>query len=223
MTIDLRLNAIVDPERANSRGLAELARLCAEGGATLVQLRDKVNETRTMVEEARAIKNALAPFAVPFVVNDRVDVALAAGADGVHLGADDMVPADARRLLGAGAIIGLSVKNIGEAEAAPIGLIDYVGSGGVYVTISKQQKNPPIGPAGLARIIAVLQSRAGEQNKELPVCGIAGIDASNAAEVIAAGADGVAVISALSLAPDPAEAARALRQIVDAMLAKRGT
>jgi thiamine-phosphate pyrophosphorylase len=223
MTIDLRLNAIVDPERANGRDLAELARLCAEGGATLVQLRDKVNETRVMVEEARAIKHALAPFAVPFVVNDRVDVALAIGADGAHLGPDDMAPADARRLLGPGAIIGLSVKNVAEAEAAPIGLIDYVGSGGVYVTLSKQQKNPPIGPAGLGRIIAVLHSRAGEQNKDLPICGIAGIDESNAAEVIAAGADGVAVISALSLAPDPAAAARALRQVVDAMLAKRGT
>jgi thiamine-phosphate pyrophosphorylase len=223
MTIDLRLNAIVDPERANGRDLAELARLCAEGGATLVQLRDKVNETRVMVEEARAIKHALAPFAVPFVVNDRVDVALAIGADGAHLGPDDMAPADARRLLGPGAIIGLSVKNVAEAEAAPIGLIDYVGSGGVYVTLSKQQKNPPIGPAGLGRIIAVLHGRAGEQNKDLPICGIAGIDESNAAEVIAAGADGVAVISALSLAPDPAAAARALRQVVDAMLAKRGT
>jgi thiamine-phosphate pyrophosphorylase len=223
MTIDLRLNAIVDPERANGRDLAELARLCAEGGATLVQLRDKVNETRVMVEEARAIKHALAPFAVPFVVNDRVDVALAIGADGVHLGPDDMAPAVARRLLDPGAIIGLSVKNVAEAEAAPIGLIDYVGSGGVYVTLSKQQKNPPIGPAGLGRIIAVLHGRAGEQNKDLPICGIAGIDESNAAEVIAAGADGVAVISALSLAPDPAAAARALRQVVDAMLAKRGT
>jgi thiamine-phosphate pyrophosphorylase len=223
MTIDLRLNAIVDPERANSRDLAELARLCVEGGATLVQLRDKVNETRVMVEQARAIKNALAPFAVPFVINDRVDVALAVGADGVHLGPDDMAPADARRLLGPGAIIGLSVKNVAEAQATPIGLIDYVGSGGVYVTLSKEQKNPPIGPAGLGRIIAVLHSRAGEQNKDLPICGIAGIDESNAAEVIAAGADGVAVISALSLAPDPAAAARALRQVVDAMLAKRGT
>lgn len=223
VTIDLRLNAIVDPERANGRDLAALARLCAEGGATLVQLRDKVNETRVMVEEARAIKNALAAFAVPFVVNDRVDVALAAGADGVHLGPDDMAAADARRLLGCDAVIGLSIKNVAEAEAAPIALIDYVGSGGVYVTVSKQQRNPPIGPAGLARIIAVLQGRAGAQSKRLPVCGIAGIDSSNAAAVIAAGADGVAVISALSLAPDPAEAARALRQIVDAMLAKRGT
>ena len=222
MKVDLRLNAIVDPERANGRDLAELARLCAEGGATLIQLRDKISETRAMVEEARAIKKALAPLAVPFVVNDRVDVALAAAADGVHLGQNDMAVADARRLLGPGPIIGLSVKNVGEADTAPIELIDYVGSGGVYVTLSKQQKNPPIGPEGLARIIAVLRRRACQLNKELPVCGIAGIDANNAGAVIAAGAEGVAVISALSLDPDPAAAARALRQVVDAMLAKRG-
>ncbi len=223
MKVDLRLNAIVDPDRSGGRPLAELARLCAEGGATLVQLRDKVSETRAMVEEARAIKEVLAPLGVAFVVNDRVDVALAAGADGVHLGQDDMAVEDARRLLGANAIVGLSVKNTSEAEAAPIDRIDYVGSGGVYATLSKQQKNPPIGPEGLQRIIEVLRRRARQAQKQLPVCGIAGIDESNAAAVIGAGADGVAVISALSLAPDPAQAALTLRQIVDAMLAKRGT
>jgi thiamine-phosphate pyrophosphorylase len=219
MRVDVRLNAIVDPERAGGHDLAELARRCAEGGATLVQLRDKASETRAMVEEARAIKAALAPLAVPFVVNDRVDVALAAGADGVHLGPDDMTVEDARRLMGRSAIVGLSVKSAAAAEAAPVELIDYVGSGGVYVTLSKEQKTAPMGPEGLARIISVLRRRV----PQLPVAGIAGIDASNAAEVIAAGADGVAVISALSLASDPAAAARRLRDIVDAMLAKRGT
>jgi len=216
--VDLRLNAIVDPERAGGRDLAELAQLCAQGGATLVQLRDKISETRAMVVAARAIKQALAPLGVPFVVNDRIDVALAATADGVHLGPDDMAIVDARAILGRDAIVGLSVKSVAEAEAAPLDLIDYVGSGGVYVTLSKQQNNPPIGPEGLARIIAALHRRA----PELPVCGIAGIDAGNAAAVIGAGADGVAVISALSLSPDPAGAARNLRGIVDAMLAKRG-
>jgi len=219
MRIDLRLNAIVDPERAGGRELADLARRCARGGATLIQLRDKVSATRTMVEEARAIKQALTPFGIPFVVNDRIDVALAADADGVHLGQEDMAVEDARRLLGSEAIVGLSVKSVGEADAAPVDLIDYVGSGGVFVTLSKQQKNAPIGPAGLARIIAAVHRRA----PELPVCGIAGIDASNAAAVIAAGADGVAVISALSLVSDPEVAARGLREIVDGMLAKRGT
>jgi thiamine-phosphate pyrophosphorylase len=218
MPVDLRLNAIVDPERAGGRSLAELARLCAEGGATLIQLRDKVSETRDMVEEAREIKRALAPFAVPFVVNDRIDVALAAKADGVHIGPDDMAVEDARALLGRGAIIGLSIKSVKEAEAAPLDLIDYVGSGGVYVTLSKEQKNKPIGPDGLAKIIAALRQRA----PKLPVAGIAGIDAGNAAAVIGAGADGIAVISAVSLAPDPVAAARALRGIVDTALANRG-
>jgi thiamine-phosphate pyrophosphorylase len=216
--VNLRLNAIVDPERAGGRDLAELARLCAEGGATLVQLRDKMSETRAMVESARAIKRALAPFGVPLVVNDRIDVALAAEADGVHIGPDDMAVEDARALLGRDAIIGLSIKSVSEAEAATVELIDYVGSGGVFVTLSKQQKNKPIGPEGLARIVEALRRRA----PQLPLVGIAGIDAGNAAAVIAAGADGVAVISALSLAPDPAAAARALRGIVDTMLAKRG-
>jgi thiamine-phosphate pyrophosphorylase len=218
MRVDLRLNAIVDPERAGGHQLADLARQCARGGATLVQLRDKLSATRAMIEEARAIKKALADSGVPFVVNDRVDVAMAADADGVHLGQDDMAVEDARQLLGPDAIVGLSIKSVAEAEAAPLALIDYVGSGGVYVTASKQQNNPPIGPAGLARIIAALRCRA----SDLPVCGIAGIDANNAGEVIAAGADGVAIISALSLTPDPAAAARTLRDIVDGMLAKRG-
>jgi thiamine-phosphate pyrophosphorylase len=219
MRLDLRLNAIVDPERGGGYALADLAARCVRGGSTLVQLRDKHSETRALIEEARAIKRALTPFAVPFVVNDRVDVAMAAGADGVHLGQDDMAVEDARRLLGANAIIGLSIKSVEEAEAARFDLVDYVGSGGVYATSSKQQKNAPIGPVGLARIIAALRRRA----PTLPVCGIAGIDASNAAEVIAAGADGVAVISALSLVPDPEAAARQLRDIVDGVLAKRGT
>jgi thiamine-phosphate pyrophosphorylase len=219
MPIDVRLNAIVDAERAGGHDLVDLARRVAEGGATLLQLRDKCGETRTMVAEARAIKAALVAFAVPFVVNDRVDVALAAGADGVHIGPDDMTVEDARALLGPDAIIGLSIKTVEAAAAAPVELIDYAGIGGVFSTTSKEQQSAPIGTEGLARIIAVLRRRA----EKLPLCGIAGIDESNAAAVIAAGADGVAVISALSLSPDPAAAARRLREIVDAVLAKRGT
>ena len=160
MTVDLRLNAIVDPERSGGHDLAELARLCAEGGATLIQLRDKVSETRAMVEEARAIKKALVPFGVPLVINDRIDVALAAKADGVHVGPDDMAMEDARAFWAGRAIVGLSVKSVAEAEAAPVRSIDYVGSGGVYATLSKQQKNAPIGPEGLTRIIDALHRRA---------------------------------------------------------------
>src|SRR5258705_4155051 len=118
MPVDLRLYAIVDPEHAGGRSLPDLAKLVAAGGATLVQLRDKRSDTRAMVETAKVVKAALAPFGVPLLVNDRVDVALAAGADGVHVGQTDMAPADARRLLGPQAIIGLSIKSVALAEAA---------------------------------------------------------------------------------------------------------
>jgi thiamine-phosphate pyrophosphorylase len=219
MAVDLRVYALVDPEHAGGHALADLAWLVAQGGATLVQLRDKRSETRRMIEHARAIKAALAPFNVPLLINDRVDVALACGADGVHVGQNDMAVDDARRLLGRDAIIGLSIKTTAQAEAAPIAILDYVGVGGVFATTSKDNTSAPIGTAGLARIADVLRRRA----PNFPICGIAGIDAGNAGAVIAAGADGVAVISALSLTPDPAGAARGLREIVDAMLAKRGT
>ena len=218
MRVNLRLYALIDPERAGGRNLAGLARDVAAGGATLVQLRDKHGSTKRMIEEARAIHAALAPFRVPLLINDRVDVALAANADGVHVGQDDMAPADARRLLGPKAIIGLSIKTVEQAEAAPLEFLDYVCIGGVFATSSKNNPAPPVGKMGFEEIAAVLRSRA----PKLPVGAIAGIDATNAAAVMAAGADGIAVISALSLAKDPAAAARDLRAIVDRALTHRG-
>ena len=128
--VDLRCYAIVDPEVAGGHDLADLCRMLAAGGGTLVQLRDKLSDTRVMIERARAIKAALG--AVPLVINDRVDVALAIGCEGVHIGWDDMAPADARRLLGPGAIIGLTINSVQRADATDLGLIDYAGIGGVY-------------------------------------------------------------------------------------------
>jgi thiamine-phosphate pyrophosphorylase len=136
----------------------------------------------------------------------------------VHVGQDDMAAEDARRLLGPGAIIGLSIKTVAQAAAAPLGAIDYAGIGGVYGTTSKTNTAQPIGPEGLRRIVDELHRR----KPGFPTCGIAGINDSNAAEVIAAGADGIAVISALSRAPDPQAAARHLRAIVAVALAQRG-
>ena len=214
MVVDLSLYALLDPAAAGGRPLAELARLVA-GNATLVQLRDKHGSTRAMVEEARRLRAVLEP--VPFVVNDRVDVALAAEADGVHLGQDDMTAAEARLLLGKTAIIGLSVKTVAQAREAPLDLVDYVAIGGVYATTSKDNTAAPIGIAGLREVVGAVRMR----EPDFPICAIAGIDAGNAAEVIAAGADGVAVISALSRAPDPRAAARELRGVVDDALQKR--
>jgi thiamine-phosphate pyrophosphorylase len=209
--VDIRLYGLLDPERAGGRSLWVLAQSLAEGGATLVQLRDKRASTRSLVGQAKDLQAVLAPYAIPLIVNDRVDVALAAGADGVHVGQDDMEANDARRLLGPRAIIGLSVKSLAQAEAAPIEVLDYICIGGVFATSSKDNPDPPIGLAGFRTILARIRARA----PGLPVGAIAGIDESNAAEVIATGADGIAVISALALAPDVGKAARTLRSIVD--------
>src|ERR1700676_1430803 len=173
MSADLRLYALVDPERAGGRDLAELALMLARGGPTLVQLRDKLGSTQAMVETARAIRMRLAPLGVPFLVNDRADVAFAAGADGVHLGQDDMAVADARRLLGPHAVIGLSIKTLEQAAYAAIEHLDYVCIGGVFATASKDNPDPPIGLAGLQSIFARMRRR----DRDLPVGAIAGIDA----------------------------------------------
>ena len=217
MDVDLRLYALLDPAVAGGRTLSDLAGRVAES-ATLVQLRDKRSSTRAMVEEARALRSVLAPAQIPLLINDRVDVALAARADGVHIGQEDMTPQDARTLLGRTAIIGLSIKTVRDAETAPLYLLDYVAIGGVYATSSKKTASPPIGNAGLREVVQAVRKRA----PKFPICAIAGINSRNAGKVIAAGADGVAVISAISKASNPGTAARKLRDVVDRALAQRG-
>ena len=217
MDVDLRLYAVIDPAVAGGRTLADLASRIAES-VTLVQLRDKHGSTRAMLEEARALTAVLAPLDIPLLINDRVDVALAAEADGVHIGQDDMSVADARLLLGRTAIIGLSLSTVQQAQAAPLELLDYVAIGAVFATGSKDDANAPIGTSGLRDIVRAIRARA----PNFPICAISGINAGNAAEVIAAGADGVAVISALALAGDPAQAAQDLRVVVDDALKRRG-
>jgi len=212
MDVDLRLYALVDPAVAGGRTLPNLAGLIA-GSATLVQLRDKHGSTRAMVDEARALREVLEPAGVPLLINDRVDVALA----GVHMGKDDRAPADARLLLGRTAIIGLSLSTVQQAQTAPLELLDYVGIGAVFATGSKDDAKAPIGVSGLRDIVQAVRAR----KPGFPICGISGINISNAGEVIAAGADGVAVISALSLASDPGKAAQDLRAVVDGALAQR--
>lgn len=217
MDVDLRLYTLLDPSVSGGRTLSELAGRIADS-ATLVQLRDKKSSTRAMVDEARALRSVLAPAQIPLLINDRVDVALAARADGVHIGQEDMAPEDARTLLGRTAIIGLSIKTVRDAETAPLYLLDYVAVGGIYATSSKKTKSPPIGVAGLREVAQAVRKRA----PGFPICAIAGIDARNAGKAIAAGADGVAVISAISKASNPGAAARKLRDTVDRALAQRG-
>jgi thiamine-phosphate pyrophosphorylase len=207
MSVDILLYGIVDPQIARGRSLAELAKAAARGGATLIQYRAKDATTREMVREAKAIQAALAGTGVSLLINDRIDVALAAGAQGVHLGADDMDLADARRLLGEDAIIGATLKNAGELPYLASARIDYACIGGVFPTAHKDNADAPLGLDGYG----ALRLQASDALGPLPVGAIAGITAQNAASVMAAGADGIAVIGAMFGGDDVMAATRSLR------------
>lgn len=197
----LRLHLVTDAAQCGERGLLAVVQSAVRGGVTCVQLREKSLDTRAFVERARALKALLSPWRIPLLVNDRVDVALAAGADGVHVGQSDMAPQDVRRLM-PGALIGLSIESwqqMREAEQAPV---DYYGISPVFATSSKADAAPALGLAGLQQL-RLMTTR--------PLVAIGGIQAGNVAAVMAAGADGVAVVSALCAAADPAAAARHLR------------
>jgi thiamine-phosphate pyrophosphorylase len=215
--VDLRLYAVLDPERCRGRDPVELAMAAARGGATLLQLRDKRGTTRASLALARALVEALRGTGVPLLVNDRVDLALAAAAAGVHVGATDMPAADARRLLGPEAIVGVTVHHAHEADLVDPAVASYAAFGPVFATMSKDPGDPPLGPEGLARLLGHLRTRL----PGFPTCAIAGIDHANAGAVIAAGADGVAVISDIFMADDAEAAARRLRTAVDRALGER--
>ncbi len=208
-TCDISLYAILDPNRTRGRPLIKMVRAAAEGGITLLQYRDKQADTRTLINNAREIKSALQPYDIPLLINDRVDVALAVGASGVHVGQSDMNPQDARRLLGNEAILGLTIKTTAHANAAPTELLNYVCIGGLCSTLSKDNPNN-IGLDGWRDIAAHFR----DNSPNLPVGAIAGIDETNLANVITNGADGAAIISAIFMADDVTAAARNLKSIL---------
>lgn len=204
---DYSLYLVTDRDLAGGRTHLEIVAAAVAGGVSCVQLREKNLATRDFIREARELKALLAPLGIPLIVNDRIDVALAAGADGVHLGQSDMPLADARRLLGPGFIIGISAESVADALTAAAGGADYLGISPVFVTATKNDTALPLGLDGVRAMRAAVS---------LPLVGIGGIDARNAAQVLASGADGVAVVSAIVAAGDPELAARELRRIVDA-------
>ena len=203
---DWSLYLVTDRGLAGFRPLADVVAAAVRGGVTAVQLREKHCRTREFVELARCLKALLAPHGVPLIVNDRVDVALAAGADGVHVGQSDMDAGDVRRLLGPDAIVGISVETLQQAERAASLDVDYLGVSPIFATPTKTDTASAWGLGGLAAL-----RRA---SKHVLVA-IGGIDSSNADQVIEAGADGIAVVSAICAAPDPEAAARALRRAID--------
>jgi thiamine-phosphate pyrophosphorylase len=204
---DLSLYLVTDPAMTARRGLAETVAAAVAGGVTLVQLRDKTGPVRAVVEAGRALRALLAPLGVPLIVNDRIEVAQAIGADGVHVGPGDPAPGAARALLGPDAIIGFSINaaaRLGEFDPAAV---DYVGLGPLFPTGTKADAAPALGEAAFAAL---------RRRLPCPVVAIGGIDATNAARAIAAGADGVAVVSSICAAADPRAAAHALRASIEA-------
>lgn len=205
--VDYSLYLVTDTALCASRGVPETARLAVAGGATVVQVREKSASTPEFIALAKAVKQALAGTRARLIINDNLDVALAVQADGVHIGQSDTPYAEARRILGREAIIGLSVENMEQVAQAQTWDVDYLGVSPVFETPTKTDTAPAWGLDGLRRLRSATS---------LPLVGIGGIGPGNAADVIRAGADGVAVVSAICAAPDPEAAARRLLAQVQA-------
>lgn len=208
--LDLSVYLVTDPGLARRHGLLETVRLAVAGGATVVQLRDKHASDAELIAQGRALKALLAPAGVKLIVNDRVDVAIAIGADGLHVGQDDLPAREARARIGATMILGVSAGDEAEIATVDPAIVDHVGMGPFAATTTKTDASAPLGAARFAQLRATVK---------LPVVAIGGIGEINAADAIRAGADGVAVISAICAAADPqaatariAAAVRAARQ-----------
>jgi thiamine-phosphate pyrophosphorylase len=203
--IDYSLYLVTDRGLARGRSALEIVTAAVRGGASVVQLREKGCSTREFIEQGLAIKKFLKDHGVPLIINDRVDVAQAVKADGVHLGQNDMPLGLAKKILGESMIIGISAESVKNAIEAEKGGADYLGVSPIYTTPTKTDTAPALGLTGLKEIREAVR---------LPLVGIGGLNTENAAEVIRNGADGVAVVSAIVAADDPETAAGDLKKII---------
>jgi len=211
MRLDLYL--VTDPDLTSGRPLLQVVAAALEGGVTAVQLRDKKAAPRDLLALGAEIWTLARRHHAAFIVNDRADLALALEADGVHVGSEDLPPLEARRLVPRPRLVGVSAATVEEALSAERAGADYVGAGPVFATATKPDAGEPIGVGGIAAIASAVR---------IPVVGIGGIDSSNAASVIEAGAAGVAVISAIVGAGDPEAAAREILSRVREALERQG-
>jgi thiamine-phosphate pyrophosphorylase len=203
----LRLYLVTDQSSAGARTLMDVVAAAVQGGVTCVQLREKQLNTRDFLAQAMMLKALLAPHHIPLVINDRIDVALACGAQGVHLGQSDMPVLQARRLLPPEMFIGWSVETMDDVARSASLPVDYLGVSPIHATPTKTDTQKPWGLEGLRQVRSATA---------LPLVAIGGIHAANARAVLLAGADGLAVVSALCAAQDPCAAAAALRKLIDA-------
>jgi len=201
MEVDYSIYLVTDRGILQGRDLLDAVAEAIEGGVTLIQLREKEVSSREFYQIALKVKDLAHSRGVPLLINDRLDIALAVNADGLHIGQEDLPLKVARKLLGPDKIIGLSVSNLEDAVQGEKEGADYLGAGAVYPTTSKDVSESPIGPDGLKKI---------KDAVSIPVVGIGGINLFNIEEVKRTGVDGVAVISAIMGAPDIKDAARKL-------------
>lgn len=202
----LRLYLVTDQALTRDRPLADVVAAAVQGGVTCVQLREKQLGTREFLAQALILKALLAPQGIPLVINDRIDIAMACGADGVHLGQNDLPVDEARKLLPPGVFIGWSVESMDDVQQSAALPVDYLGVSPIFSTPTKTDTKDPWGLEGLAVVRAATR---------LPLVAIGGIHAGNARDVLRAGANGLAVVSALCAADDPQAAANALRALCD--------
>ena len=202
---DCSLYLVTDRGLSLGRATADIVRQAVKGGVTCVQLREKHCSTREFIDEARLLLEILATAdrKITLIINDRIDIAMAIGADGVHLGQSDMHITDARRLAGSSLIIGISAESVADAVRAEQQGADYIGISPVFATPTKTDTVLPLGLQGIAAIRSAVS---------LPLVAIGGIHSDNAQAVIRAGADGIAVVSAIVSAPCPATAAATLKE-----------
>ncbi|GAK52234.1 thiamine-phosphate pyrophosphorylase 2 [Candidatus Moduliflexus flocculans] len=196
---------VTDRELLKGKSLEETVLHAVQGGVSLVQLREKTLPTRAFIATAQRLKTALKPYHVPLIINDRIDVALAAEADGVHIGQDDMPYPLARKLLGAQAIIGVSVENMEQVLEAEAWEVDYLGVSAIFATPTKTDIKRAWGLDGLREV---------KRRSRHPLVAIGGIHSDNAADVMQAGADSIAVVSAICAANDPLGATQQLLQAI---------
>ena len=206
--VDWSLYVVTDRPLARGRLLEQVVEAALRGGATVIQLREKEASTREFIVLGRRLQELCRARQVPLIINDRLDVALAIEADGVHVGQDDMPVALARRFLGPDRILGATASTPQEARQAEADGADYLGCNAVFYTPTKTDTGTPLGIEGFRRLV---------QTVSIPVVAIGGIKATNAAELIRAGAAGVAVVSAVMAADDPEAAAREICQVVRAV------
>jgi thiamine-phosphate pyrophosphorylase len=204
--VNYSLYLVTDSALARGRPLLDVVRAAVDGGVTCVQVREKGLSSRAYVERLLSVRPLLRERGIPLFVNDRVDVALAVGADGIHLGQTDLPLAMARSVAAGRLLIGVSSESVQDAVDAERGGADYVSVSPVFSTPTKTDTAPALGLDGV---------RAVRRAVRVPVVAIGGIGATNAADVIRAGADGVCVVSAIVSAPDPRAAAASLRRLVE--------